>query len=535
MGKWKSMKRLACALGAGALVVGAAFAADSPRVQLSVATGTAGPEISRHLFGQFAEHLGTGVYGGIWVGTGSKIPNTRGIRKDVVEALRAIKVPNIRWPGGCYADKYHWRDGIGPQARRPKTLNPDWGGVIEPHSFGTHEFMDFVTQVGAEPYLSVNVGSGSVREMADWLEYMTSAKPSTLAQERVRNGAAQPFKLPLLGIGNEVWGCGGSMTAEEYAAELKKYATFAFNFHPDQQAPGQKMRRIASGPNRDDYRFTEVVMKHVKEHAIYSWGIEGLSLHSYTGMEKWPPPHPATGFGIDEYMFILNATLDMETFVTKHSAIMDRYDPEKKVALVVDEWGAWYSPTPGSNPAFLQQQNSQRDAILAALNINIFARHADRVRIANIAQMINVLQAMILTSDTGMVLTPSYHAFKLYVPFQDAKRLELKHDGQPFKLAGAELPRLDALAARGLDGKVWVSLTNVHPTESLRVELKADANATAARGETLAAPRVDSVNTFQQPALVTPKPIQARQDAACGCLVLDLAPASLTVVSLDAH
>jgi alpha-N-arabinofuranosidase len=238
MGKWKSMKRLACALGAGALVVGAAFAADSPRVQLSVATGTAGPEISRHLFGQFAEHLGTGVYGGIWVGKDSKIPNTRGIRKDVVEALRAIKVPNIRWPGGCYADKYHWRDGIGPQSRRPKTLNPDWGGVIEPHSFGTHEFMDFVAQVGAEPYLSVNVGSGSVREMADWLEYMTSAKPSTLAQERVRNGAAQPFKLPLLGIGNEVWGCGGSMTAEEYAAELKKYATFAFNFHPDQQAPG---------------------------------------------------------------------------------------------------------------------------------------------------------------------------------------------------------------------------------------------------------------------------------------------------------
>ncbi|MFO1226397.1 alpha-N-arabinofuranosidase [Roseateles sp.] len=530
--KWKSIRTLACVLSASAALGSTALAADAPRVQLTVATDAPGPEISRHLFGQFAEHLGTGIYGGIWVGKDSKIPNTRGIRKDVVEALRAIKVPNIRWPGGCYADKYHWRDGIGPQARRPKTLNPDWGGVIEPNSFGTHEFMDLAEQVGAEAYVSINVGSGSVREMAEWLEYMTSAKPSSLAQERVRNGAAKPFKVPLLGIGNEVWGCGGSMTPEEYAAEMKKYASFAVNFHPDQQKEGQKMRRIASGPNRDDYRFTEVVMRHVKEHALYSWGIEGLSLHSYTGLDKWPPSHPATDFAESEYMAILKATLDMETFVTKHSAIMDRYDPEKKVALVVDEWGAWYAPTAGSNPSFLQQQNSQRDAILAALNINLFARHADRVRIANIAQMINVLQAMILTSDTGIVLTPSYHAFKLYVPFQDAKLLKSQHDGQPFKLADTELPRFDSVAARGRDGKVWVALTNVHPTEPLTLQLKA-GTATAARGETLTAPRFDSVNTFKQPQLVAPKPITARQDAACGCLVLDLAPASLTVVSLD--
>src|ERR1051325_11553929 len=408
------------------------------KVQLSVDTSKPGAKIDRNIFGQFAEHLGYGVYEGIWVGPDSPIPNTRGIRNDVVAALKALKVPNVRWPGGCFADEYHWRKGVG--RTRPATLNPNWGGVIEPNSFGTHEFLDFIDQIGSEAYLSVNIGSGTPQEAAEWLEYLTTDQPTALAKERAANGHPAPYKIPYLGLGNESWDCGGNMTPEYYTRQMTIYSRFVRNFNPAQRDAG-KMLRIAVGPGGDGPRWTdwtEAVMKAWSGHQ-WSWDMEGLSLHNYTVI-KWPPAYTSVGFGEKEYAEILHKTLEMDDIIAKHSAIMDKYDPAKQVALVVDEWGAWYAQLPGTMPGFLAQQNSQRDAVLAALNLNIFARHADRVRMANIAQMINVLQAMIFTDGPKMVLTPTYHVFRMYVPFQDATFVPVKLDAGSYKHGDIELP-----------------------------------------------------------------------------------------------
>jgi alpha-L-arabinofuranosidase len=488
-----------------------------------------GAVINRNLFGQFAEHLGQGIYGGVWVGPNSPIPNTRGIRNDVVAALRELKVPNVRWPGGCFADYYHWRSGIGP--RRAVTLNPDWGGVTEPNTFGTHEFMDFAQQIGAAPYLSVNVGSGTPQEAADWLEYMTSALPTTLAQERAANGHPEPWQVPILGLGNESWDCGGNMTPEYYASQLKIYSRYARNFHPQQQHP-QGMLRIAVGPGGPEPRFaewTDTVMKAWTTHK-WSWDIEGISLHSYTVVD-WEKKHSATGFDEQQYAEILQATLKMDGLIAQHEAIMDKYDPGRKLVLAVDEWGAWYAPAPGTNPGFLVQQNSLRDAVLAALNLNIFARHAERVRMANIAQMVNVLQAMILTDDRKLLLTPTYHVFRMYVPFQDAAYLPLKLDAGTWTQAAIKLPRVDALAAKDAQGRLIVSLTNVDPARTATIEVRfTGATPRSASGESLTAPRVDSINTFDRPGAVVPEPLAVR--VAGGRLAVTLAPKSVNVITL---
>ena len=504
--------------------------AAAQKVQISIDVSKPGAKINRNLFGQFAEHLGHGVYEGIWVGPDSKIPNTRGIRNDIVAALKALKVPDVRWPGGCFADEYHWRKGIGPQ--RTVTLNPNWGGVIEPNTFGTNEFMDFLDQIGAEAYLSVNVGSGTPREAAEWLEYLTTAQQTTLAEERDANGHPAPYKVAFLGIGNESWDCGGNMTPDYYLSQLKIYSRFVRNFNPAQQDK-QQMLKIAVGPGGGESRWTEwtdAIMKAYQKHT-WSWDMNGLSMHSYT-VVKWPPSYASVGFGETEYAQILKSTLEMNDLVEKHSAIMDKYDPEKKVALVVDEWGGWYAPHPGSNPGFLAQQNSLRDAVLAALNLNIFARHADRVRMANIAQMINVLQAMILTDKEKMVLTPTYYVYKMYVPFQDATFVPVSFDDGTYTHGDITLPRVDAIAAKDKAGKLWFAITNVDPTQSAEIEVTlAGINAKSAAGETLSAPRVDSVNTFDAPNTVVPKPISAK--AQDGKLLLELAPKSVTVVAVE--
>jgi alpha-N-arabinofuranosidase len=500
-------------------------------VALSVDASKPGAKIDRNLFGQFAEHLGQGVYEGVWVGPDSPIPNTRGIRNDVVAALKALKVPNVRWPGGCFADEYHWRKGIGHE--RAVTLNPNWGGVTESNAFGTHEFMDFLDQIGSEAYLSVNVGSGTPQEAAEWLEYLTTAQPTTLAKERAANGHPSPYKIAYLGIGNESWDCGGNMTPDHYLSQLKAYSRFVRNFNPAQQQDPHKMLKIAVGPGGDGPRWTEwtdVVMKAWQGRS-WSWDMDGLSLHNYT-VVKWPPAYKSTGFGEAEYAQILKSTLEMDGLVAKHSAIMDKYDPEKKIALVVDEWGAWYAPLPGSNPGFLAQQNSQRDAVLAALNLNIFARHADRVRMANIAQMINVLQAMILTDKGKMVLTPTYHVFRMYVPFQDATFVPVRLDAGTYTHADLTLPRLDAIAAKDSAGKLWLALTNLDPNRPVAVEAGLlGVTPRSAAGETLTAPRVDSVNSFEAPSVVAPKPIAAKVHA--GKVSLMLEPKSVTVISVE--
>ena len=498
--------------------------AEEP-ARISIDAARPGATINRHIFGQFAEHLGRGIYEGIWVGPDSPIPNTRGIRNDVVAALKALKVPNVRWPGGCFADEYHWRNGVGPRDRRPATLNPNWGGVIEPNTFGTHEFMDFVGQIGADAYLSINVGSGTAAESADWLEYLTTPQPSALGKERAANGHPEPFPIAMLGIGNESWGCGGSMTADYYVSQLKVFARYARNYNTR-----QPMQRIAVGPDTAHTEYTEAVMQAWK-NKTWAWDIEGISLHFYT-VVKWPPAFKATDFGESEYATLVNDTRRMNDLLRTHLAIMDKYDPAKKIALVVDEWGAWLAKTPGSPEGFLEQQNSQRDAIIAALNINMFARHGDRVRGANIAQMVNVLQAMIFTDKEKMLLTPTYHVFRMYVPFQDATLLPATVSAGEYQHGEIRLPRVDAIAARDASGKTWLAVSNLDPGRASQVTLDVPGTKfKRARGETLTAPRVDSVNTFEAPRTVAPKPFQAQ--ASGGALKLSLPPSSVTVVVLE--
>ena len=525
--------RVAVVLFGLALYGSAAHAqtATTAPIALGVDAAQKGPTISRHLFGQFAEHLGRGVYEGVWVGPDSPIPNTRGIRNDVVAALKALKVPNVRWPGGCFADEYHWRNGIGPSAQRRPTLNPNWGGVIEPNTFGTHEFMDFAEQIGADAYLSVNVGSGTPSEAADWLEYLTTAQPTALARDRESNGRKTPYTIPFLGIGNENWDCGGNMSPDYYLSQLRLHSRFVRNFNPAQQK-GDRMLKIAVGPGGGGPRWTEwteVVMKGWKARQ-WSWDMDGLSLHNYT-VVRFPPKFPSVGFGEADYATILQAAVEMDRIITTHAAIMDKYDPEKKIALVVDEWGAWYAPLPGSTPGFLVQQNSVRDALIASLHINIFARHADRVRMANIAQMINVLQAMIITDKDKMVLTPTYHVFRMYLPFQDATFVPVSYDAGAYTHGDITLPRVDAIAARDAAGTLWLALANVDPTRPVEFDTRLTGiTAKSASGETLTGPAMDSVNTFEAPNAVVPKPVTASVKG--DRLSVTLAPKSVTVLAV---
>ena len=512
------------------LVVSTAPLMAQETVHLSIDASKAVAKIDRNLFGQFAENLGHGLYEGIWVGPDSPIPNTRGIRNDVVTALRELKVPNVRWPGGCFADQYHWRKGIGSAAERPATLNSAWGGVVDTNAFGTDEFMDFIHQIGSQAYVSVNVGSGTPQEANEWLEYMTAAQPTALAKERTANGHPGAYKVGFLGIGNESWSCGGDMTPDYYVSQLKIFSRFVNNVNPLQQGQDQ-MLKIAVGPGFPETEWTEAVMK-AWQHHDWSWDIDGLSVHWYTTPNGWPPSTPSTGFGVEDYSKTLKSTLFMDEFLRKQETVMDKYDPQLKVALVVDEWGVWHAPLTGSNPAFLVQQNSLRDAILASLNLNIFARHAGRVRMANIAQMINVLQAMILTDKEKMVLTPTYYVFKMYVPFQDATFVPVAFNAGAYQQGSVSLPRVDALAAKDASGKLWLEITNLDPEKPL--EIDADVTGMAiksAKGQTLTASQVDSVNTFSVPNAVVPKPVFA--SVKSGRLALTVAPKSVTVVSLE--
>jgi alpha-N-arabinofuranosidase len=502
---------IASSAAAGTLPAKAILQADKP-----------GAVISRNLYGQFSEHLGGGVYDGIWVGEGSAIANVRGIRSDVVAALKALKTPLVRWPGGCFADEYHWRDGIGPRGERPLRKNNWWGGAPESNAFGTHEFMDFIEQIGAEAYVSVNVGSSTPTEMREWIEYMTSPGQDTLAQERRKNGRDQPWKVALWGIGNENWGCGGNMTAEYYANELRRFISF---FHQGEDNPGL---RVATGPSGDDTRWTDVLMKNAG-HAF-----DALSLHYYTlPTGNWKSKGAATGFSRKEWVDTFAQTLKMDDYIKRHSAIMDSHDPDKRVGLYVDEWGTWYDVEPGTNPGYLYQQNTLRDAVVAAANLNIFHQHADRVRMSAIAQTINVLQAMILTDGAELALTPTYHAFRMYVPFQDATSLPLQLTTPEFTLDGTSIPAINASAARGKDGKIHIAIANMDPQDS--VDLSIDLSGLKAKsvtGEVLTADKMDAHNVPGQPAAIAPKPYTGGR-LGNGKLMLDLPAKSVVVVTLD--
>ena len=480
-----------------------------------------GPRMNRQVFGQFAEHLGHGIYGGIWVGEKSSIPNDQGYRRDVLEALKAIRVPMVRWPGGCFADEYHWRDGIGARAKRPVKINTNWGGVDEDNSFGTHEFMGFVEKLGAEAYVAANVGSAPPSETAQWVEYMTAPNGSTLAKERATNGHPAPWKVQYLGIGNELWGCGGNMRAE-YAADLtNQYAQFA-------KSANGTMLKIASGPSDSNYEWTETLMK------LSGKSIDGLALHYYTRPKdkSWNDKGAALGFPEREWATTMAHTLQMDEFVTKHSAIMDKYDPAKKTWLVVDEWGTWYDPAPGSNPGFLVQQNSVRDAVVAGLNLNIFAHHADRVKMAAIAQMVNVLQAMLLTDGAKMVKTPTYWVFDLYKPWQDATVLPIDVTSPWYHNEGTALPAISASAVRDTAGQVHVALVNLDPHRAIPVSIAlAGVTAGSVSGRVVTGPAMDSHNSFEQPDVVKAVPFAAAQVSG-GTLSATLPPMSVVVLDL---
>ncbi|MGA4643189.1 alpha-N-arabinofuranosidase [Limisphaera sp. 4302-co] len=473
------------------------------------------------IYGHFAEHLGRCIYEGIWVGEDSPIPNTRGIRKDVVEALRRIKVPVLRWPGGCFADEYHWKDGVGPRDQRPARINTHWGGVLENNHFGTHEFFDLCEQLGAEPYIAVNVGSGTVQEMMEWIEYITSDSDSAMANWRRRNGRQAPWRLPYVGIGNESWGCGGNMTPEYYSDLYRQFSTFVKNFS------GNRIYRIACGANGGDYRWTEVVMQRVGRR------MNGISLHHYTiPTGNWGRKGSATQFGEDQYHGALHRALEMETLVRRHSEIMDRYDPDKRVGLIVDEWGIWTDVEPGTNPGFLYQQNSMRDALIAGLTLNIFNRHCDRVRMANIAQTVNVLQAMILTDKEKMILTPTYHVFEMYTVHHDATMLPTDLECADYVFDNRSIPGLSVSASRNREGVIHVSLCNLHPDQPARLQAELQgARVQRIEGRLLTADSVQAHNTFDRPDCVRPVPFNGAQPTAEGFEVT-LPPHSVVVLAL---
>jgi len=487
------------ALAAGLLTVApvAAQSAGDGAATLTLHADRPGPVYDRRIFTQFAEHLGNGIYGGLWVGDDKHIPNTRGFRNDVVAALRAISVPVIRWPGGCFADEYHWREGIGPRANRPVKVNTHWGGVTEPNAVGTHEYMDLVEQIGAEPYISGNVGDGTPREMAEWVEYMT-APAGSLADERARNGHKAAWTVPYFGIGNELWGCGGNMRPDYAADETRRYATFI------KVPEGAHLLKIASGANNDDYGWTDTMMR------VAGQQIDAVSLHYYTVPGGWPPRASATQFGEDGWAETLAKAEHLDELITKHSAAMDKYDPGKRVWLAVDEWGTWFAQDPGSHPGFLRQQNTLRDALVAAVSLNIFAAHADRVHVSAIAQMVNVLQAMVLTDGPRMVLTPTYHVYAMYKPFQDGTVIPLDLKSPWYDHGPWAMPQVSAAAVRDKAGRVHVALANLDPEHPVPVTVALQGlAATGAAGTVLTAPAMNALNSFDAPGTVKPAPFTA--------------------------
>ncbi|WP_018532053.1 MULTISPECIES: alpha-L-arabinofuranosidase C-terminal domain-containing protein [unclassified Streptomyces] len=468
----------------------------------------AGPHINRHIYGHFAEHLGRCIYGGFFVGENSEIPNEGGIRLDVVEALRTLGIPNLRWPGGCFADEYHWRDGIGPREHRPRMVNSHWGDVVEDNSFGVHEFMALCEMLGAAPYISVNVGSGTVREASEWAEYLTRDDDSPMAALRRANGRDAPWSVRFWGLGNEPWGCGGGMGPERYADLARTFGTYSRDHN------GNALYRVAAGASSDNYRWTEVLMKALgRELGTGKTVVEGagtfqaISFHHYTVPGTWEHKGSATEFDAEEYYWTMAKAAQIEEILAGHSRVMDVYDPDKAIGLVLDEWGTWFDVEPGTNPGFLFQQNTLRDALVACLHFDAFHRHADRLVMANIAQTVNVLQAMLLTDGKDLVLTPSYHVFAMNKEHQDAHALAVRlTTAVPARqVAHTELETFSATASRK-DGQLLISMTNLDAEEGLDVTLDLRGGSLGTPTATvLGAAGLNAHNTPDHPDVVRPR------------------------------
>ncbi len=469
------------------LLIFAVFSAKSQN-KIVINTDLGKVKISKNIYGHFSEHLGHCIYGGYWVGEDSKIPNTSGIRNDVVGALKEIGIPNLRWPGGCFADEYHWMNGIGPREKRPTMINTHWGGVTEDNSFGTHEFMELCRQLECEPVICGNLGSGTVQEMSQWVEYLNSDNVSPMTDLRKTNGREKPWNVKYWGVGNESWGCGGSMTPEYYVNEMKRYATFTKNYGQN------RLYKVACGPNVDDYHWMETLMRDGNPGRTF----QGISLHYYTVCHNWGQKGSATQFDEKDYFTTMKKTLFMDELLDKHIRIMDEYDPENRVGLIVDEWGNWHDVEPGTNPGFLYQQNTVRDALVASVNLDLFNKYCRRVKMANIAQTINVLQAMILTKDDQMVKTPSYYVFKMYTVHHDATLLPSDILCENYSMDNESVPALSATASKDESGKIHVTITNLNPNKNIDVscDLRGMSKVNFVKGSIVTGEKINSYNDF---------------------------------------
>lgn len=444
-------------------------------------------KINKDIYGHFSEHLGRCIYEGLYVGEDSEIPNVNGMRKDVVDALRDMGIPVLRWPGGCFADEYHWKDGIGPKETRKRMINTHWGGVVEDNSFGTHEYFELCRQLGCDTYINGNVGSGTVQEMNEWVEYMTLDGTSPMADLRKANGHEEPWDIKYFGVGNESWGCGGHMLPEAYANEYRRYETFVRDYDVNKH-----IYRIACGANTFDYHWTEVLMQKACSR------MNGLSLHYYTIPHDWDHKGSSLEFTKDEYNLTIERAWKMDELVRRHGCIMNQYDPDKRVGLIVDEWGTWYDVEPGTNPGFLYQQNTMRDAMVAALTLNVFNKHSDRVKMANIAQTVNVLQSVALTDGEEMLLTPTYFVFKMYKDHQENTLLDSYITTPDLEAESGKFPKLIESASVDENGVIYATIVNTSADEAAEIKCQiADSEVSEIRAEILGGSPWD-YNSFEE-------------------------------------
>ncbi|MGY8923087.1 MAG: alpha-N-arabinofuranosidase [Flavobacteriales bacterium] len=513
------MKNKSKSLASLLLVFFSVFGVAQEKTRVSVNPSEDAPQISKHIYGHFAEHLGRCIYDGFYVGEDSEIPNLDGVRKDIIAALKEMKIPNLRWPGGCFADTYHWKDGIGAKSERPTIVNQWWGGVTENNSFGTHDFLNLCEALETEAYISGNIGSGTVREFADWIQYVNHDGVSPMADLRRENGREQPWDVRFWGLGNEAWGCGGNMTAEFYSNLYRQYATYMTDW-----SNSSNLYRVASGASDGNYNWTEVLMKNIPKNLI-----EAVALHSYSVID-WGNKGSATDFSDTQYFQTMQRAYKMDEYITGHTAIMEQYDPENKIDLIVDEWGGWYDVESGTNPGFLYQQNTMRDAMIAGMTLNIFNNHAERVKMANLAQTVNVLQAVILTEGEKLILTPTYHVLKMYAVHQDAQLIPLEFKSPLFTKNGETLPAISLSASRGKNKNPSISLVNIDDSQSHTVAIELSKlkvknfNAIILTSESL-----QDYNDFDHPHAITPKPFK-KIKIKNGEATIELPPFSVIVL-----
>ena len=470
------------------------------------------------LYSQFAEHIGGVIYDGIWVGPESKVANIDGIRKALVEHVRQIGPIVVRWPGGCFADKYHWRDGIGPRSKRPRRFGR-WREETETNQFGTHEFIRFCRLCGAEPYLAANVGTGSPEEFQQWVEYCNAPAGSTsLADERATNGDREAFGVRYWGVGNESWGCGGKFTPDDYCREYRRFTDWL----PQYSVP---LYLIAAGPNGNDLDWTR------RFFAKWADGqrapIQGWAPHYYCGTTGH-----ALNFNRDQWYEQLAKANRMETLIKDQWGVLGEFDPKHKVKLVVDEWGSWHPEGTEINKRHLfEQMSTLRDALVAALTLDTFNRHADKVDMANVAQLVNNLHSLFLADGDKFVATPNFHVYAMYRPHQGANgvRIEVQAPEVSFQAGGREqrIFRLAGSASRTGQKVATVTLVHSHATEPAEIVIRLRGGiANQVHRTVLTDQQLNAHNTFEKPGALVPRstaePTLSGQELRC-----TLAPASI--------